>query len=83
MEEVFEPAFLMYGVPVGTDAYCSSQLMVIAGRIFSGGQKAAQLLAGEKHALYFCSLSFLSKCFHRGLSVGTMSANVEGKGAST
>ena len=38
----------MYGVPVGSDAYCRNQLMEVAKGIVSDGQKTAELLSGER-----------------------------------
>ena len=52
VEETFQPGFLMYGVPVGTDEYCTHKLMEIARRIASDAQQTAQLLAGERQSLW-------------------------------
>ena len=60
VDEVFEPGFLMYGVPIGTDKYCTSQLMGISKRIARDGQETARLLAGERQSLWTalrCSVS--------------------------
>ena len=39
VDGVFEHGFIMYGVPVGSDAYCRHKLMEVAKRIVSDGQK--------------------------------------------
>ena len=60
VDGTFEPGFLMYGVPVGSDAYCKDQLMKIAQGIVSDGQKTAELLSGERQSLWSalrCSIS--------------------------
>ena len=60
MDGTFEPGFLMYGVPVGSDAYCKDQLMTIAQGIVSDSQKTAELLSGERQSLWSalrCSIS--------------------------
>ena len=48
VDGVFEREFIMYGVPAGSDAYCRNQLMEVAKRIVSDGQKTAELLSGER-----------------------------------
>ena len=56
----FEHGFLMYGVPIGSDAYFTDQLMKIAQGIASDGQKTAELLSGERQSLWSalrCSIS--------------------------
>ena len=60
VDGTFEHGFLMYGVPIGSDAYCADQLMKIAERIVSDGQKTAELLSGERQSLWSalrCSIS--------------------------
>ena len=54
---------LVYGVPVGTDAYCTQQLMKIARRIVSDAQQTAVLLAGERQALWTALRCSISKRF--------------------
>ena len=56
----FEHGFLMYGVPVGSDRYCTYQLRQIAERIAGDAQQTAKLLAGERQSLWSalrCSIS--------------------------
>ena len=48
----FEHGFLLYGVPVGSDTYCSHKLMEIARRIQEDGQKTAALLSSDRQALW-------------------------------
>ena len=60
VDGVFEHGFIMYGVPVGSDAYCRYQLMEIAKKIVNDGQKTAELLSGERQSLWSalrCSIS--------------------------
>ena len=60
VDGVFEHGFIMYGVPVGSDAYCHHKLMEVAKSIVSDGQKTAELLSGERHSLWSalrCSIS--------------------------
>ena len=57
---VFEHGFLMYGAPIGSDAYCHHQLMQVAEGIVSDGKKTAELLSGERQSLWSalrCSIS--------------------------
>ena len=55
VDGTFEHGFLMYGVRMGSDAYCKDQLMKIAQGIVSDGQKAAELLSGERnHCVQLC-----------------------------
>ena len=39
VDGVFEHGFIMYGVPVGSDAYCRHKLMEVANGIVRDGQK--------------------------------------------
>ena len=48
----FEHGFLLYGVPVGSDAYCSFKLMEVAKMIKEDGQKTANLLSSDRQALW-------------------------------
>ena len=48
----FEHGFLLYGVPVGSDIYCSHKLMEIAKRIQDDAQKTAALLSTDRQALW-------------------------------
>ena len=60
VDGVFEHGFIMYGVPIGSDAYCRHQLMEVARGIVSDGQKTAELLSGERQSLWSalrCSIS--------------------------
>ena len=47
-----EPGFLIYGAPVGTDAYCTHQLQKIAQGIVSDAQQTVALLTGERQSLW-------------------------------
>ena len=47
-----EPGFLIYGAPVGTDAYCTHQLQKIAEGIVSDAQQTVELLTGERQSLW-------------------------------
>ena len=48
----YEPGFLIYGAPVGSDAYCAYQLQKIAEGIVSDAQQTVELLAGERQSLW-------------------------------
>ena len=48
----FEHGFLLYGVPVGSDAFCSCKLMEIAKSIKEDAQKASNLLSSDRQALW-------------------------------
>ena len=41
VDGVFEHGFTMYGVPIGSDAFCRHQLMQVAEGIVSDGKKVA------------------------------------------
>ena len=60
VDGAFEHGFIMYGVPIGSDAFCHHQLMKIAEGIVSDGKKTAELLSGERQSLWSalrCSIS--------------------------
>ena len=52
VEGNFEPGFVLYGVPVGSDAYCSFKLMQIAKTIKEDAQKTSNLLSSDRQALW-------------------------------
>ena len=52
VDGVFEVGFDCYGVPMGTDKYISSELMVTAGKIVKDAKKTRELLAINKQALW-------------------------------
>ena len=52
VEGNFEHGFLLYGVPVGSDVYCSHKLMEIARRIQEDALKTAALLSTDRQALW-------------------------------
>ena len=52
VDGVFEVGFDCYGVPMGTDKYVSSELMVIADVIVRDAKKTRELLASNKQALW-------------------------------
>ena len=44
--------FVLYGVPVGSDSYCSHKLMEIAKKIQEDAKKTAALLSSDRQALW-------------------------------
>ena len=48
----FEPGMLVYGVPMGTDAYVEAVMDKKMNQIASEATKACQLLANERQALW-------------------------------
>ena len=49
---VFERGFLCYGVPIGTDAYVKHVLYQKAKEITDGAERASEVLAGDRQALW-------------------------------
>ena len=52
VEERFEPGFLCYGVPIGTDEYVGYKLDQKVEEVAAGVQKACQVMEGESQALW-------------------------------
>ena len=52
VDGVYEVGFDCYGVPMGTDKYIESELMVVAKEIVEEAQKTRELLAQNKQALW-------------------------------
>ena len=52
IDGVFEVGFDCYGVPMGTDKFVTSELMVLAKEIAADAKKARELLSPHKQALW-------------------------------
>ena len=63
IDGAFEPGFLLYGVPIGSDKYCTYQLNKIAKRIVSDAQQTVQLLSTERQALWSSLRSSIAQRF--------------------
>ena len=52
MNDVFERGFLCYGVPIGSDTYVKHILHQKAEEIAAGAERASEVLAGDRQALW-------------------------------
>ena len=59
----FEPGFVFYGIPIGTDSFVEQMLRVKVEDITRGVERACQVLSGERQSLWTFLRSSLSQQF--------------------
>ena len=52
MNGEFEPGFICYGVPVGTDSYVNHMMNLKVDEVARGAENSCKVLGGEKQSLW-------------------------------
>ena len=52
MEGGFQPGFICYGVPIGSDLYVRHKLMEKAEQVAVGGERSGKVLAGGTEVVH-------------------------------